>query len=369
MRRILFAVTHLMGSGHLVRTMAIARAVAARGDQPIILAGGRPLATLDPAGLEIRWLPPVWVEDLDYSRLITNDGRATERFLADRQTIALDHLAAIAPDVLVTETWPFGRGSLRTEFTALTTAARAQGAKVVASIRDIPEPPGTAKKIARADAALDDIDAVLVHGDPTLIRFEEIWPLADRHRGKLQYTGYVAAPLPAVPPDRPGTGEVLVAVGQGAIGRPMLKVAAAAAGLSPHPWRLLIGGADAAEIARALTATTPAVVEPARPDYRIRLQTAACSVSLAGYNTVTEVMQSGRPALFIPMAEGGEQEQQLRARALARAGWRTLDPGALTPASLAQAVDETIAGPPPTRTVQQNGAAESARLLAAAAPP
>ena len=44
---------------------------------------------------------------------------------------------------------------------------------------------------------------------------------------------------------------------------------------------------------------------------------AAASVSLCGYNTALDVLQSGVPAVLVPFDNGGEVEQSLRAEALA----------------------------------------------------
>jgi predicted glycosyltransferase len=359
--RVLFAVTHLMGAGHLVRTLALARAVNAAGGRALVLSGGRPLPQIDTSGVRLVQLPPVAADGLDYRRLLCADGApVSEAFLARRRDIALDTLRGFDPAILVTETWPFGRSALGTEFAALVRAFRALPGRrrLAVSIRDIPEPPSSAKKAARAAAALGDFDLILTHGDPGLVRFADHWPLAPDHAAKLRATGYVTEPLPA--PLR--IAEVLVAVGGGVIGRPLLVVAAAAATLSPHPWRILAGGADAAAFAATLPG--PAIAEPARADYRARLAGAAASVSLAGYNTVADLLQCRTPAVIVPMAEAGEREQLLRGAALARLGWTVLDIATLTPSRLAEAVEAAIAaGPRPDPGIATDGAARSARLL------
>ncbi|RMF40186.1 MAG: glycosyltransferase [Alphaproteobacteria bacterium] len=357
--KVLFAVTHLMGAGHLVRSLALARAVNAAGGQALVLSGGRPLAHLDTAGVELLQLPPLRADGLNYRRLLDEGGEPVdEPWLARRRAAALGALHAFAPDILVTETWPFGRGSLGAEFAALVAAQRARGGRVFASIRDIPEPPSTERKRLRAETALAGFDGVLVHGDARLGPFTRYWPLSGTAAGLLHHTGYVAEPLPEPIP----TEEVLVAVGGGVIGRPLLQIAARAAALSSRPWRLLAGGADAAAFGATLPG--PALAEPARADYRARLAGAACSVSLAGYNTVADLLQCATPAVLVPMAEGGEREQALRGQALAGSGFAVLQIGALTPERLAAAVEDAIAaGPRHDGGIVLDGAAASARIL------
>ena len=44
---------------------------------------------------------------------------------------------------------------------------------------------------------------------------------------------------------------------------------------------------------------------------------AAASVSMCGYNTALDILQTGTPAVFIPFDDGKEVEQSLRAKSLA----------------------------------------------------
>lgn len=131
-------------------------------------------------------------------------------------------------------------------------------------------------------------------------------------------------------------------------------------------WRLRVGGADAAAEALRLTALAgdaPVIAEPAGPDYRARLGAAACSVSLLGYNTATDILTAGVPAVVLPMQEGGEKEQKIRAAAFARLpGISMLETP--DPVALGRAVREAIGsyGPPPG-LVDLNGAKTAARII------
>jgi predicted glycosyltransferase len=370
--RVAFLVTHLAGSGHLVRTLALARAVAAAGGEATVISGGRPLPHLDPGPVRLAQLPPLRVEGGDYGRPLDADGaEATPALMAARAAGIAAELAARPPDTLVTELHPFGRRALRAEFGAAVAQARSAGARVVASVRDVPEPPRKAARVAEAHAALRaDFAFALVHGDPALIPFEAGWPGAAAVADLLRPTGYVAdpAPPPAGDPD-----EVQVSEGGGALGRRLLAAAVGAAALDGRRWRLRVGGADAgAEVARlrALAAAAGVrdrvTVVPVGPDHRARLGVAAASVSLCGYNTAVDLMATGVPAVVVPFADGAEREQVLRARAMADRGLvETLNAGAPTPAALAAAVALAVArgrrtGPPP---VALDGAEVSARLL------
>ncbi|MEL7463590.1 MAG: glycosyltransferase [Pseudomonadota bacterium] len=365
--RVLLAVTSLMGAGHLNRTLTIARALRRAGAEPLVVSGGREIAHLDADGVAMAQLPPVWSDGVDYSRLLTPEGVADQAYLDRRRAALLSHFADFAPDAVVTELWPFGRRNLSAEFEALAEAAAGK-ARLYASIRDVLEPK---KKPKRAEETADRLrrlyDGVLVHGDPKVVGLGATWPKAAELADLIRYTGYVCDPPP--PPAEDARGEVLVAVGGGVIGRRLLETAVAAAGRQTGDtrlWRLRVGGADAAAEALRLTALAgdaPVVAEPAAADYRARLGAAACSVSLLGYNTATDILTAGVPAVIAPMEEGGEKEQRIRAAAFARLpGIAWLE--AMDPETLLSAVQRATALPgPPAGLVDLNGAETTARIV------
>lgn len=364
--KVLFVVTSLMGAGHLARTLTLARAVNAAGGRAMVVSGGRATAHLDSGGVALEQLPPVWSDGVDYSSLLTPDGVADAAYLAVRKDRLIATFDDFKPDALVTELWPFGRRSLSAEFLALVSHAKGR-ARIYASIRDVLEPKKKPKRAEETEGRLTEYyDGVLVHGDPKVIGLGATWPKAAAFGGMIKYTGYAAEPQP--PPLEEGRGEVLVAVGGGVIGRRLLETAALAADLqkTTRLWRLRVGGADAAAEALRLTAlagAAPVIAEPAAPDYRARLGAAACSVSLLGYNTATDILTAGRPAIIAPMAEGGEQEQRIRADAFDRLpGIERLRE--TTPEALADVVDRIAGRPgPPAGLVDLSGAETTARLI------
>lgn len=83
------------------------------------------------------------------------------------------------------------------------------------------------------------------------------------------------------------------------------------------------------------------------PDMMSYLAAADLVVSMAGYNTVCEILSLGVRSLFIPRVKP-RREQQLRAERLAERGLaRVLLPDQLTPAHLAEQIEYALASPPP----------------------
>ncbi|HUF57387.1 MAG TPA: glycosyltransferase, partial [Thermohalobaculum sp.] len=292
---------------------------------------------------------------------------ADAAYMAGRRAAIADALGRFRPDVLVTETFPLGRRMLADEFEAAIAEVRRRtpSAAVIASVRDIPEPPRKPGRLAEAAARLvRDYDLLMVHGDPALVPLSAIWPL-EAFAGRTRHTGYVAAPAPGGHvASAPG---ILVSVGGGVLGRRLLALAAEAAAGSLRRWHLLAGGSDAAEVAAGLRVGAPGnlVVEPARADYRALLSGAAASVSLAGYNTVLDLAACDTPAVLVPFEEKGEKEQGIRARALAGfPGIRVVPAEGLDAASLRRIAEAAAEGPRrPPLTLCRDGAERSARLI------
>jgi predicted glycosyltransferase len=285
----------------------------------------------------------------------------------------VDTLREFAPDVVITELFPFGRRSLSAEFLGLLQATENLRPKplVLASVRDILAPPSKPAKAVRADEILmQHYDGVLVHSDPTITELAASWPVSPALRAMLKYTGYVAQPPALAHPTGEGAGEVLVSAGGGSVGQALFEAAVEAARGHALRWRLLVGGADGAARIAALqeqAAGLEITIEPVRPDFRQMLTGAAASVSMCGYNTALDLLQTGVPAVLMPFDDGGEVEQSLRAASLAaQGGIEVVTSADLTPARLVSAVTQVLdVGQRSAAGLQMLGAEESVRIVEA----
>ena len=145
----------------------------------------------------------------------------------------------------------------------------------------------------------------------------------------------------------------------------MFEAALSAAHTIPHhTWRFLMGG-EPERVARfAALAPDNVTVEGLRDDFRTILAQSAASISLAGYNTTLDLLQTGTPGVLVPFDEGNEVEQGLRARALSnRSGIEVCTSDQLE--HLSDCVQRALAaGPQPPRTRNMDGAAETVRIVA-----
>lgn len=369
--KIFIAVTHLLGIGHLARMRVLARGLAKAGHQVTLASGGRPAPHLDYSGFTLVQLPSVHCVGVDFSTLYESDGVVlTDSTREKRRACLLDAFHNAMPDLVITETFPFGRRALKTEFLALCEAAAEMRPRpaLVASIRDILNPPSSPQKAEEADALITRFyDGILVHGDARFVDPQAGWPFSAQAQRLLHMTGYIDE---GAPPSAPAAEHhaILVSGGGSAASLPLYRAALAAAAMMPHQnWHLLIGHGVSAHDFKTLEQAAPESVkiERARPDFRSLLQGARVSVSQAGYNTIVDLLTTSTPMVLVPFAAGTEQEQTLRAQALAAHALAAVVPECeLNATTLMHAIDQAIArGPRNAHFVARDGVAGSLAAL------
>jgi predicted glycosyltransferase len=362
--RVFFHVQHLLGIGHLRRAATLARALAEDGFDVLLVSGGAPVTGLTLGAARFHQLPPLRAADETLRELSRLDGTPLdEAFCAARVKALLDLLRAEAPDILITEQFPFGRTRLRFELLPLLEAAKAMNPRprIVCSVRDVVRRSASPQRVTESVEIFEEFfDSVLIHADPRLVDFTRSFAGWDRIKSRALYTGFVAehdlsqrshATKGRVPE---GSGDVVVSTGGGAVGAPLLQAALLArpkTSLADRTWRLLVG-ANMSEAARAALDGSAGVVgkgiviEAARPDFTALLADATLSISQAGYNTTIETLCCADRAVLVPFGTARETEQADRAALLAERGMvAVVPPGTLSPDSLADAVRRALAGP------------------------
>lgn len=333
--RVAILVTHLLGTGHMQRASLIADGFIRAGHEAIVLSGGFPAPHAAPRLAALVQLSPLR-SDMSFSALYGEDGVADDALLRKRHMEIGETLIGFAPDMLITELFPFGRRKLAAEFEAAIEAAG--DALVYASIRDILQYPRKEGRAAEAEDRFARLyHGAFVHGDDALVPLRESWPLPKALAAKTRSTGYIAGgEMPIA--GALGHGEIIVAAGGGSVGNSLFE---AAAKIGDERWRLLVGGHDRDQRIAALKARGgTAMIEPVRPDFRELLAAADVAVLQCGYNSAIDVVQSGIRAVFVPFEGEGETEQLLRARHFAtNFGSQVLREADLTPDRLAQAVE------------------------------
>lgn len=370
MRKVMFYVQHLLGIGHVVRAVRIARALAEGGFDVALVCGGPPIAGLEAGGARLVQLPPVSAAPGGFSELVDASGvPLTDTGKAARCAALLGHFDQIAPDILLIEAFPFGRRQMRFELLPLLERASAAHPRplIATSVRDILQQerrPGRAEGYARLVEQYFDL--VLVHGDPALAPFGASFLLAGRIADKIRYTGMVGPGQMRAATER---HDVIVSAGGGAVGEGVIRAALAARPLSrmaAASWLVVTGPNVSEALAAELASVSGPGITLARflPDLPARLAAARLSISQAGYNTVADILNARCASVLVPFSAGGETEQAQRAALMQARGLAAVaGEDGLDGAAMARAMDAAMAMTA-RGGVGLDGAAMTARILA-----
>jgi predicted glycosyltransferase len=372
--KLLLYVQNLLGIGHLRRAAAISRAAVSGGFEVTFVSGGMPVPDLDVGGARFHQLPPVRTIDDNFKVLVDSGGiEIDDAWKANRRDALLAVFDRVAPDILLTELFPFGRRQLRFELLPLLERARAakRPPKIVCSMRDIlVTKPRADRNLEIVETIEAYYDRILVHGDERVITLAQTFPMHERIQDRLTYTGYVLTPADVGDTGAGGTGEVVVSAGGGAVGRvtmPEVFRLRAETTLADRPWRFVTGHhmPDDVYLDLKARAGVGVAVERSRPDLPAVIERADLSISQAGYNTIAELMAAGTPSVVIPFEGGIETEQRLRADLLANRGHLQVVPeDRLSAGALDQAIRAALAaGRRPMSDVGLDGAERTAALL------
>jgi predicted glycosyltransferase len=367
---------HSVGLGHLVRSLAVAEALAQRF-RIVLCSGGLVPAGLPlPSGIELVELPPITAAPggglQSADPMLTLDA-AWDR----RRALLLSLYRELRPAALMIELFPFGRAKFARELLPLLDMARSdrRPVKTISSVRDL------LVTNKRDQQAHDDLaaarlshyfDAVIVHADERFARLQDTFRPSLSARTPVLYSGFVAPGAAALPRGLSRRTEVLVSAGGGLHGAPLLRVAAEAhqkhfarRGLTT---KLVTGpflpAGEATRLRQLAARRAGLIVEDFIPDMCAEMAGAAVSVSRGGYNTMIDVLRSGVPSVVVPYDDAGDEEQSERARRLERLGVLKVLPGAALNADrLGAAVLDAIRAQPLHPTLDLSGAERTASLV------
>lgn len=373
---LLFYCQHSLGLGHLSRSFALCEALSGQFRVTLVCGGKLPATLKPPERVEIVALPPMGAA-LD-GHLISQDGRRSlERAHELRRETILGTFRSVRPEVILIEFFPFGKKRFSDELLPLLEEAKRLGPSaplVLCSIRDILVDRGNEQEEfddRASDLANRYFDAVLAHSDPTFARLDESFHPRVPLRIPINYTGFVVSNGKQLNGSGARSG-VVVSAGGGMAGAPLLTAAVAAhrlledntsmkviAGpfLPDDEWRSLRKEARG----RAGLSLRRSV-----PDLSEEMHTACASISQCGYNTALDILRARVPALVVPFAEKGEDEQTNRARRLEALGAvRVLASGDLKAPRFADEIRALLRFRPSRVQFDLDGASSNVRILQA----
>jgi predicted glycosyltransferase len=373
--RFIFYANELIGLGQLRRTLALASRLSLSKCAPtsLILTGSpiEPTFRLPPRVDTVK-LPGLSRDHRgqQYSaRLELN----RDELRALRSGIALASAISFRPDVAVVDKLPLGHGGELEP--ALQQLKETSSCRMVLGLRDIEDSPENVRRkwgpeLRRAIGRY--YDAIIVYGPESSLDAIDCLEQLELEV-PVHHVGYVGTPIPDSGPADLNGEYLLVTAGGGFDGFELLATFAQAARLRPLPCRtLMVAGPLMPDAQRArldeLTTGLDIQVCELRTDMEHVIAGARAVISMAGYNTVSELMRARKPALLVPRI-GPSQEQLIRARELSAMGLQDmLHPADLTPASLRQSLDRLLERVAPQHLPPHYGGTErAAEILVALA--
>jgi ATP-binding cassette subfamily B protein len=356
-RRVLFYSHNGVGVGHLQRQLDLATAFRDRHpDSVVLLASGSHAASMFkiPSGIDYVKLPSL--QKVDGRTWIPRELPLPLRDVIElRADLLRDAVRTVSPDLLVADFMPAGPyGELRPALDELERC----GGRAVVGFRDVLDEPAFVRRVWRETGVYEVLrthySAICVYGDRRMLDFVQAYGLDDDLASRLHYCGYLGRATrerngSTGTPERP---HVVATSGGGADGPALLETFVRAAGqLQPRvggTWTAVTGPLmdddDHARIV-SLAEQDGVTVHRQVPDLRNTVAAADCVVSMAGYNTVCDIMSYRRPSVLVPR-EQPSKEQSLRAERLRE--WGVADvvhAEELRPTSLADAIENALGRP------------------------
>jgi predicted glycosyltransferase len=378
--KIFFYCQHVLGIGHLFRSLEICKALS--GHAVVLITGGPQITINLPKHVRTFHLPQLQM-DCGFTGLLSSDQQlSVDQVKEQRKQALLALFEREKPDVFLVELYPFGRKAFRFELDPVLEAIsdnKVAPCKVVCSVRDIlVEKEDQHRHEDRALKTLNQyFDAVLVHTDPELIRFEETFFRFDDIKIPVVYTGFVAQQCPADARNRirhqlglDETQNLIVAsAGGGSVGAVLLESVVKAFQRLPGGYanylRIYTGPYIAKNDFESLKrqAGPRMTIEKFSSDFISYLAAADLSISMAGYNTCMNILASRVRALVWPFSQN--QEQTMRAGRLASIGaLEVIDRQDLSPQRLECKIDCCLSRRPTVPfNVNIEGAANTVRWL------
>jgi predicted glycosyltransferase len=374
-----------LGYGHLRRNLLLAGALRRCAGSPDILmiAGMREAGTFPlPAGVDCVTLP-AYAKDAqgqyatrDLSIEIGELGRIRAAMI--RATVA-----AFAPDLMVVDNVP--RGAQYELDPVLKHLRKSGRTRLVLGLRDVIDDPATTRRQwlrqRNFEALRDFYSDVWIYGDAELYETASEYGITPGNAAPVTYTGYLDQR------DRLGTTAaqqalakvvgadprpyVLCSVGGGRDGAALCEAFATTRLPAGHRGILITGSQMPTQSRQRIAGHAAArdnltVIDFLADPIGVAAQAAAV-VGMGGYNTTTEMLSLGRPALIVPRVRP-RAEQLLRASLLADRGLvDMIHPDTVTPEKLAAWLDSAIVRPRGATADLDMGGLDRVRRLADAA--
>jgi predicted glycosyltransferase len=375
MPKVLFYCQHILGIGHLIRSVEIIKGLIPNF-KVCLINGGEVIENFPfPEEIEVVNIPGIKT-DSEFEELKPVDEDLTlEKLEIIRREIIVNVCNSFQPDILIIELFPFGRRRFSFELIPLIEQAKSSGAKIVSSLRDIvitkQDKNRHEEKICRLINKYFDL--LLIHGDSNFIPLDISFSAINQLNCPVYYTGYVVQPVPEeIPEQLPKLPLILVTVGGGRFGHDLLecilKTAPMLASQVPHHVQVFTGPFCPDTVYEKLTKLAfpqnNISVNRYTPNLIHYMQQADLSISMSGYNTTMNILTTGVKAMMMAFDGNGDQEQITRITKLADLGRiKIISPSDLDPKQMGSKIVNYLQETPQTLDLNLNGTKNTAYYI------
>ena len=379
MKRLLIYSQDGLGLGHLRRARNIAREVVDREPGCGVLVVADSPATpffASLPGVDYVKLPTILKGDTSVWRAGSLPFQ-TEEMVTLRARLMLSIMAEFNPDVVLVDHMPLGAlGELKPMLDAA--ARRDSRPRFLLGLRDILDSPDVIHRVWTELGAYEYLqlyDEVLIYGCRELYDAERAYALST-HARKTRYCGYVATRSDGVESFRAADEPlVLVTGGGGGDAFPLAKAFLEAFPRLSRTLRLralILTGPNMRAAARDMLVAEAAAypIEVRCEDATPWLPQASAVLTMAGYNSLCEVLRWQKKALVVPR-EGPSAEQRIRSQLFAeRRLIRVIEPAQLGHGILTRELPRLMSDgiPDPDNIPPLDGAEQAADAILATAP-
>ncbi|MDJ0744682.1 MAG: glycosyltransferase [Xenococcaceae cyanobacterium MO_167.B27] len=389
MPKLMFYCQHILGMGHLIRSIEIVRGLIP-DFEVCFINGGQVIEEFEfPEGIEVINIPAVKT-DTEFQELKPVDDNLTmEEVEAIRKDILLNVCDSFQPDVLVIELFPFGRRRFSFELIPLVEKAKSMGTKIVSSIRDIVVTKQNQERHEEKVCRLMNkyFDMLLIHGDPNFIKLNLSFSRLKDLNCAVHYTGYVVQPLPddikyklqseflAESSEFLKIQEkplILVSVGGGRFGHDLLECVANTAPILqakiPHEIKIFTGPFCPDTVFQKLQGITSdqdnITVERYTSNLVHYMDRADLSIGMSGYNTTMNILSTGVKAMMMAFQGNNDKEQETRLKKLDSLGRvKMIHAEDLEPEKFAEKIIDYLQQKPTELTLDLDGVSQTAHYL------
>ena len=365
--KILFYSHDTFGLGNIRRTLLLSQTLAEEypGAAMLVVTGSPMIQAFRiPDNLDYIKLPCLDRTDADCyrPRFLAAQSSEVNRI---RRAILVETVVGFKPDLMIVDKRPGGvDGELLDALRAL--RRRTTATRLVLGMRDILDEPERTRSSLRRTRDMATIaryyDEVWIYGEHAIFDPIVEYAFRDDVARKTCFCGYLRRPSPAVAA-HDGPPRVLVTTGGGADGAPLITTYLEGLSTLPRGIQLRttvvfgpqVDAGSRRTILNRFGSLADVEFVDFEPDLTAQYQKADVIVSMAGYNTVCELLSFRRPAVLVPRGNP-VGEQLLRARLFAARGlFACIEPHELTPDLLIARVLETLKRPAAVAPIDLDG--------------